>query len=372
MNPMRTTSDTNEMVGHRNRGEQLMKKISSICLAVLILLFAVACGAKTPIDYGNAESFEAALNAGKDLEGAVVQFEVSEFHPESKLGYNIWAGEHLNFISSENPKVQEGDIVTARINSVYSMLGSWIISYEKVNNAVVTTDTITAVTEVQIETNDSSTATAEKNVFAKAAEEDELVPVHIYLAGQQANSFSDTRSVDYAIVVMNPSETLIASSVTTTFTIEASDGTILAMDEAYCSAIMPMDVAVTTGTITMTKSAIKQMNADDGTVDLQANCRFVEDSSFYRTARTTDFTVTNVSVIEGAYFDAIAGKITSNYSDDVTYAEVVVIFKKDDEAVYIDSTIVDNLRAGATMPFKSQTINKIPDYDSVETYVMAY
>ena len=52
---------------------------------------------EVPIDYGNAESFEAALNAGENLEGKVVQFVVKEYHPESQLGYDIWAGEqHYN------------------------------------------------------------------------------------------------------------------------------------------------------------------------------------------------------------------------------------------------------------------------------------
>lgn len=49
------------------------------------------------IDYGDAESFEVALNEGKNLEGKVVRFVAGEFHPDSKLGYNVWAGEHLNF-----------------------------------------------------------------------------------------------------------------------------------------------------------------------------------------------------------------------------------------------------------------------------------
>lgn len=50
------------------------------------------------IDYADAESFEAALNEGEDLEGKIVQFEALELHPDSAVGYNVWAGEHLNFI----------------------------------------------------------------------------------------------------------------------------------------------------------------------------------------------------------------------------------------------------------------------------------
>ena len=95
------------------------------------------------IDYGDAESFEAALNEGKNLEGKVVRFVAGEFHPDSKLGYNVWAGEHLNFVSSRNPDIQEGDTVTVRTTTVENMMGSWVINYEKVDNAVVGEDTIT-------------------------------------------------------------------------------------------------------------------------------------------------------------------------------------------------------------------------------------
>lgn len=95
------------------------------------------------IDYGDAESFEAALNEGKNLEGKVVRFIAGEFHPQSKLGYNVWAGEHLNFVSSRNPDIQEGDTVTVKTTTIENMAGSWVINYEKVENAVVGEDTIT-------------------------------------------------------------------------------------------------------------------------------------------------------------------------------------------------------------------------------------
>ena len=95
------------------------------------------------IDYGDAESFEAALNEGKNLEGKVVRFIAGEFHPQSKLGYNVWAGEHLNFVSSRNPDIKEGDTVTVKTTTIENMAGSWVINYEKVENAVITDDTVT-------------------------------------------------------------------------------------------------------------------------------------------------------------------------------------------------------------------------------------
>ena len=123
------------------------------------------------IDYGDAESFEAALNEGKNLEGKVVRFIAGEFHPQSKLGYNVWAGEHLNFVSSRNPDIQEGDTVTVKTTTIENMAGSGVINYEKVENAVVGEDTITyskpkettaATTTAKPKTTTTATTTAEE------------------------------------------------------------------------------------------------------------------------------------------------------------------------------------------------------------------
>ena len=104
--------------------------------AVVSLLFVTACGASTAQavkpDFADAASFEAALNNGDDLTGKTVQFEVKELVPNSALGYNLQAGEHLNFVSSDNPGVKAGDKPIVRVVKVASALGSWMITYEKV------------------------------------------------------------------------------------------------------------------------------------------------------------------------------------------------------------------------------------------------
>lgn len=119
-----------------------MNKKVSIVLLIAFVMILSACGTKVSIDYGDAESFEAALNAGENLEGKVVQFVAGELHPDSISGYDIWAGEHLNFISSRHPSVKEGDVVVVRATEINSALGSWLINYEKVDNAVVAESTI--------------------------------------------------------------------------------------------------------------------------------------------------------------------------------------------------------------------------------------
>lgn len=123
--------------------KNIYKKAIGILTALAVIMSFCGCGAsKVPIDYASAESFEAALNAGENLEGKVVQFTALELHPDSISGYNIWAGEHLNFVSSRNPDVKAGDTVTVRATVIESSFGSWIISYEKVDNAEITDATI--------------------------------------------------------------------------------------------------------------------------------------------------------------------------------------------------------------------------------------
>ena len=114
-----------------------IKKITKQFIAVLIAASVVVlCGCATKeyaVDFESAEAFEAALNRGENLVGKTVRFTANDLKPQSFFGYNVISGEHLNFVSSENPDVQIGDTVTVKITSIDSMFGSWIIRYEKLS-----------------------------------------------------------------------------------------------------------------------------------------------------------------------------------------------------------------------------------------------
>lgn len=110
-----------------------MRSFADIIMIAIIVLSMSGCSEEVAVDYANAESFEAALNNGEDLDGKVVTFLAGEVQPQSAYGYDIWAGEHLNFVSENNPNVDKGDVVTVRITEIKSVLGSWIISYEKLS-----------------------------------------------------------------------------------------------------------------------------------------------------------------------------------------------------------------------------------------------
>ena len=103
------------------------------------------------IDYEDAESFEKALNDGKDVKNKVVKFIVSEYHPDSTAGYNAWAGKHLNFISKDDLKLNNNDVVVCRILSTDKSWGSWYIDYEVVEIIKTEVEITTQATTEQVE-----------------------------------------------------------------------------------------------------------------------------------------------------------------------------------------------------------------------------
>lgn len=106
-----------------------MKKYLLLMLTVFLL---VACGGGEDVeaDY-TTKDFENALEDGEDLTGKTVEVEIDGYEPDSAFGYNLQAGEHLNFVSNKNPKLDVGDELIAEVEEVENILGSFIITYKK-------------------------------------------------------------------------------------------------------------------------------------------------------------------------------------------------------------------------------------------------
>lgn len=114
-----------------------MKKVAKVLFGLTIMLGLVAtltaCGASQPkADYTEAQA-EKKLNAGDDIKGKTIKIKVQKLDPKSAFGYNIQAGKHLNFVSNENPNVKKGDSLIVKVKKVESTLGSFVITYSKVN-----------------------------------------------------------------------------------------------------------------------------------------------------------------------------------------------------------------------------------------------
>lgn len=86
----------------------------------------------TTADFKTAAEFESALNSSQDTIGKIVTFTVDNVIPDGELGYTVWAGEHLNFVSTEVLNWKIGETHTVKIKKVASSLGSYMITFETI------------------------------------------------------------------------------------------------------------------------------------------------------------------------------------------------------------------------------------------------
>lgn len=111
-----------------------MKRLLAVALMIVLAMVTfTACGSEVKPDYENAAALESALNSGTDVEGKTAKITCGEIIPDSALGYNITAGEHLNFVTEKDAKVKKGDVITVKVTKVTDFLGSWVIAYDRVD-----------------------------------------------------------------------------------------------------------------------------------------------------------------------------------------------------------------------------------------------
>lgn len=107
-------------------------------LSLLLIMWGVsvtlgACGSTNNTlgddirDYESEMEFETALNNGTNINGSTVVAKATTIAPDSKFGFNVQAGEHLNFIVPENSEIQVDGYYKFKVNSTQSFLGSWIL-----------------------------------------------------------------------------------------------------------------------------------------------------------------------------------------------------------------------------------------------------
>ncbi|GEM_PF-3933724 len=126
-------------------------KLTALLLSACLCLMLFGCGSKDEseddniyIDYGDEEAFELMINAGEDMVGKIVRFTAKELHPDSAVGYNIYAGKHLNLVSTGDPGIAQGETVVVRILTVDTFIGSWLLTYERADEAIDGKKTLTS------------------------------------------------------------------------------------------------------------------------------------------------------------------------------------------------------------------------------------
>ena len=294
--------------------------------------------------------------------------------PNTALGYNVQAGEHLNFISSTNPNVKVGDIMTVKVDTVVSLLGTWLIRYEKLSSKAGSPATSEPAALENDSAPESTPAYTDTPVFmpdppapepAEAQQPLELVD-HGFCV---SSTSGDTAYTDFCGMIYNPNETWIATFPKVLIIVKNDDGTILATDHQTGSLVMPGDTVTLCGTVSVPTAGI----ADDTKVYFDVEWSDMDTDTFiYSGARTTDFEITNVSKQSSNYRNLITGEITNNYSEDVDSVNLSVILRKDGEIVYIDNTFVDNLQAGRPKVFQISSYHDWPEYDTMDVSAMVW
>ncbi len=133
------------------------------------------------IDYNDASSFENALNSGIKVNGKTVKFEVKNYEPNSAMGINCWAGEHLNFISDNELDVKSGDFIVGRVKEEPTkFLGSWTIKYDVIeiqhnnqDNQVEENTTDDEISQSQVEENTNDDEISQSQI----EEKDEILTI---------------------------------------------------------------------------------------------------------------------------------------------------------------------------------------------------
>lgn len=371
---------------------KIIKKVLCFLGVIVMISSLTACGERKEnteiINYADAESFEAALNKGENLEGKIVQFVAGELKPDSAFGYNIWAGEHLNFVSSRNPDVKQGDTVVVKTTTIESTLGSWIIKYDKVDNAVIDDSTISYSIEDTSGLNGESSENAETlgtvstiksnspssssgvSSFGVDNPRTSEQPLELVDYGWFINPPSgDTAYVEFCGMIHNPNENLVAEFPKVLVTVKNGDGSIVATEEQTGSIVMPKDTVTLCGMFSLPISDL----TDDAQIVFDVDWSDLgSGTSIYSAARTTDFTITNVSERSGNNENFITGEITNNYTQEVDQVNLSIVLRKDDKIVYMENTFLDNLKVGKAKAFEFQRYSEYPDHDTIDVSAMVW
>jgi len=365
-------------------------------LVFMIMCFAL-CGCTKAskeiiLDYGDAEAFEAALVNGENLEGKTVQFVADELHPQSIKGYNIWAGEHLNFISKRNPGIKAGDTVCVIANTIESETGSWFIYYDKIDNAVIGATTICAnsigakdLDELEKNAESAAEIPVEKTIENYAADAEDIVDEYIEDDDTSAGSESMIEFVNADIVVFNdyfgePNVSAYSSFVNMSnqairiedarIEYQDKDGKLLLVDdmiECIPEVILPGQTGY-----------IYSYHQDLTGVDLSNGLISIPDGQVVAARNPYVIDISDLSVKTTQYQDVeVIARGTNNTDREHSFAKIGAVFFDKDNNVVGFCYGFEGFQAGQSKAFEISGDLMSRDYnpgivDRVEVYAQGY
>lgn len=289
------------------------------------------------VDYLDENEFELELNQGKKLEGLTVTFKVKDVKPDAVFGYNLWAGENLNFYFTENIGASIGDSVTVRADNITTILGTWQIRCELIS---------------LVEGDGSLPATPKQNLK-------EMV-----ITDFGYSVFDGYLHVGF--MLNNPNEEFYIQYPTVRITARGQSGVLLGTADMVLSEIYPNDT-ISYGGLAF---AVKETPATVEITPIEPEEYNVKHSSLVQ--EYIPMNVLNYSVSGEDFCNVLLGEINNPNVYDVQQAVVIMMYRDiDDRILFAETTYVNKVPAGETVPFSGYFCNDA-QYEKCTVTVMPW
>lgn len=209
--------------------------------------------------------------------------------------------------------------------------------------------------------NSQSTVSTEE----KAASEPQQIT--LIESGWSASQSSDYTDISYAVKIQNPNENHAVVFPTITITAKDADGKILKNDEQLLSSIAAGDTIMYANNVSYEGAvpATVDISVKNGSDDYEE-----QDDSEY--VKCSNFTFQNTSENKGSYSTTYTGEITNNSNVDLSSVVICVVYKSGGKLIGGTNGYIDDLTAGATMPFEISSWSEVSGYDTVEFYAVPW
>ena len=88
--------------------------------------------------------------------------------------------------------------------------------------------------------------------------------------------------------------------------------------------------------------------------------------------KSSDFEVSNVSVVNSDWSSKVTGEVKNNFSEEQDMLALHAVFKNGDEIVYCESTYVNDIPSGSSVPFEISVMSDLPQYTDVQVYAQSW
>lgn len=193
----------------------------------------------------------------------------------------------------------------------------------------------------------------------------ELVDSGYYFeAAEESYSYNH---INYAVEIKNPNENYAITFPTIRITARSADGTIIKTEDMVLNSIAAGD-SYKYGNYVAYQG--EEPDTIEITVENDDNdYRKQNDSSYVNSDQLEVF---NVSEVDDTFGIKFTGEVTNKSDKDLNMVCVNVIFKSGDKIIGGESTYVDDLSVGKTMPFEISTFISEPFYDSYEVVAIQW